>query len=162
VSERKKFTDDALTRGALAAVKNAAARAVEDLTLSDEEKARRELERARAARIRRWKWIAIAVAALMMVIAVVALLAKLWLWMIGLALVVAFAAVGYVLVKRRFSASKRRALPATSTPIVVHEEQPVRAERDIEQERRDAAAAAAAREKLIDEELAALKAKTRR
>ncbi len=141
-------------RALLAAGKDAAKRAIEDFTLSDEEKAQRDAERAAEAKRRRWKWIAIGVAGLVLLISLIFLLAQIWMWILGIALLAGAGVAIYYFARRKWRALREpavaqapKALPEPEAPRRVSEPPPV-IDRD-------------AREKQIDDELAALKAKTR-
>jgi hypothetical protein len=151
----KDLKGELTTRALLAAGKDAAKRAIEDFTLTDEEKAARDAERALEAKRRRWKWIAIAVGSLILMLAIVFLIAKIWMWVLGLALVAAAGVAIYYFAQRKWRAMREpvvkvlpKELPKTQAERRVSEPPPV-----IDHD---------AREKQIDAELAALKAKTRR
>jgi len=160
---------DFKTRAALEAGKDAVKRVYEDLTLSDEEKARREEERAAARQKLKWKLIIGAVLVFVVVIALMALLAKFWLWIVGLAIVAALGVAGYYYVKPKLTGVRVREVEAAPEPKRVDAPQHRAAsesERTPSEDRenaaraaREAVEAAAARERAIDDELAALKAK---
>src|SRR3954454_9719223 len=80
-----KKADEAAARALFEAGKNAAKRVLEDIGLSEEEKAVREAERAREAKLRRYKWIAIGVGGLIVILALIFLIAKIWMWVLLLA-----------------------------------------------------------------------------
>ena len=149
---------DFKTRAAIEAGKDAAKRLYEDLTLSDEEKARREVERAAARRKWKWKLIAGAVVAIVVVITLMALLAKFWLWLVGLAILAVLGLAAYFYVRPKLSGVKVREVQPAPSPAALPE-----AVADDTEARESAARAAreqtAARERQIDDELAALKAK---
>ncbi|MBI2388365.1 MAG: hypothetical protein HYV09_02000 [Deltaproteobacteria bacterium] len=166
MSDRKKLSEDLSIKAALAAGKNAARRVYDDLTLTEDEKAAREVERARARRILKWKLAIGAVVAVVLVATIVALLAKIWLWLLGLVFIAAIAAALWFWVRPKL------ARPAPERPVAelpAHRDQVDDAERLEAEQAREVAARAraeeasrAAREKAIDEELAALKAKARK
>ena len=156
--------------------KDAARKLYDDLTLSDEEKAKREAERAAAAKRRKWKWIAIGVGVLLAFVMVMMLLAKIGPYVLGFAVLAILGYLGY----RRL----RRATQTTKTPADEASDADEKAETDAEKRppariavprekvRIDdaetlaarAAASAAAKaesERKIDEELAELKRKAR-
>jgi len=158
---------DFKTRAAIEAGKDAVKRVYEDLTLSDDEKVRREEERAAARTKLKWKLIAGAVIAFVVVIALMAIIAKFWLWIVGLAIVAVLGVAGYYYVKPKLTGVRVREVEATPEPKSLHraastsERTPSPME-DLEnaaRAARESAASAAAREKAIDDELAALKAK---
>jgi hypothetical protein len=146
-------------RAIVKAGKDAARRIYDDLTLSDEEKAQRELERAREAKLKRWKWIAIGAGSLIAVVTLFVIIAKLWIWIVALAVLAALGFVAYSWAKKKLTAPEVKVRiaeepePAPKEPVTA----PVR-ERTAEEVR----AEAVAKEKAIDDELAALKARTKR
>ena len=155
MADPKDLKRELTTRALLEAGKDAAKRAIEDFTLTDDEKAARDAERAEAAKRRRWKWIAIGVVGLVLVISLIFLLAKIWMWILGFALLAAASVAIYFYARRKWQSLREptvRELPKPEEtrpePRRVSEPPPV-IDRD-------------ARERQIDEELAALKAKTRR
>lgn len=156
---------DFKTRAALEAGKDAVKRVYEDLTLSDEEKARREEERAAARQKLKWKLIIGAILAFVVVIALMAILAKFWLWIVGLAIVAALGVAGYYYVKPKLTGVRVREVEAAPEPRPIASATRERGDTEEAQAEtaaraaRDAAEAAAARERAIDDELAALKAK---
>lgn len=169
MSDRKKLGDDPTVRAALAAGKNAARRVYEDLTLTDDEKAAREVERARARRVLKWKLAIGAVVAVVVVATIVALLAKIWLWLLGLVFIGAIAAALWFWVRPKLAGpAKERPvaqLPAPRDDEAAAEEA-ARVEaaqaREAASRAREEEAARIAREKAIDDELAALKARAKK
>lgn len=169
MADFKKLADEAAAKAALASVKDAARRAIEDLTTTDEERALREAERAKEARVRKWKWIAGAVVGVLAFFAILSILAKLWVWVVGLALLAALAYAIYFYVRPKVTAVKVRVVERLEESRAEEAEQ--QASEDAERRAAEAAkanaraaeaekAAAIAREQAIDDELAALKAKT--
>jgi Flp pilus assembly protein TadB len=150
VSDLKKIADDLVTDAALAAGKDRARRALEELTLSDEEKALRDKKRARAQRLFKVKLLAGGVLALLLVVWV---FAHLWTWLFGLALLLGIGVPLYF-----FARGKVRAL-GQKKPARVAVEPVVEKPRIAAQ---SSAADAAAEAQEIDDELAALKERTRK
>jgi len=153
---------DFKTRAAIEAGKDAAKRLYEDLTLTDEEKARREEERAVARRKLKWKLIAGAVVAVVVVIALMALLAKFWLWLVALAILGVLGLAAYFYVRPKLGGVKVREVQPAPEPAALPQAIPPSTRDDSEARERSARAAreqAEARERQIDDELAALKAK---
>ena len=158
MADPKDLKRELTTKALLDAGRDAAKRAIEDFTLSDDEKAAREAERAAEAKRRRWKWIAIGVGALVLVISLIFLLAQIWMWILGIAVVAAIAVAIYYYAQRKWRAMREpkvRELPKSEE--IVEETRPApRIAKDVPVIDHDA------RERQIDEELAALKAKTKR
>jgi len=159
---------DFKTRAAIEAGKDAVRRVYDDLTLSDEDKARRQEERAAKRRKLKWKLIAGAVVAIIVVIALMALLAKIWLWVIGFAILAALGVAAYFYVRPKLAGVRVREVeaappepaalpPPSSEDRAKDREETLRAARvqtvSREKEREKE------REREIDDELAALKAK---
>ncbi len=89
---------EAARRGAEAmfeAGKDAARKLYDDVTLTDEEKKRREAARLLARKRKRQKWIAIAIAAVVALFVVMALVASYWPYILGLALLGGLGWLGY-------------------------------------------------------------------
>ena len=172
MSDFKKLRDEAAAKAALSTVKDAARRAFDDLTMSDEDKALREAERAREAKLRKWKLIGGAVVAVLALLAILSILAKLWAWIVGLALLAGLAYAVYFFVWPKLFGPKVRveveATPAPPEPVRAPREElepEVEAEAQREQEAEAEAARARAKvlqERAIDDELAALKAKVKK
>jgi hypothetical protein len=171
MADLEKLRDEAAARAALSTVKNAARRALDDLTMSDEEKAAREAERARASRVGRWKLIAGGVVAVLALLALLSLLAKLWAWLVGLALVAALAYAGYFYLRPKLFGRKVRvelgskAPPVDERPAQPEAIDPALAAEALRKQEAEAEAARARakvlREQAIDDELAALKSKVK-
>ena len=144
----------------LEAGKKAARELYEDVTLSDEEKARREAERAAAAKRKKWKWIAIGVGALLALLLVMMLLAKIGPYVLGFAVLAILGYLGYRRLRRATSAATKDEVSAPEEkPAVQRPQARIAAPR--EKVRVDDAAAKAETERKIDEELAELKRKAR-
>ncbi len=176
MAERKRISDDLATQAALAAGKNAAKRAVEDLLSTDEEKAQQEAEDAAKAKRRRTKLIIYAVVGLLIVLGVVGLVINYWQWFILAGVVGLLALFGYSRLRKRFASKKEsREEPAQLSAKAGVKELPPhegsdensrheRAEQIREARARQALARRKAREaeeQEVDEELAALKARMR-
>lgn len=163
MADPKNLRDDLLKsqgRAIVQAGRDAARRVYEDLTLSEDEKRVKEAERAHSAKLRRWKWIAIGVGALLVVITLFVLVMKLWVWMLGLVVLAAIVAALYF-----YGRGKLRTLrdpePAALPGPRSEESAEVKAVH-VEPSAEAPAVDQAARERAIDDELAALKAKTRK
>lgn len=170
MADFKKLADEAAAKAALKSVKGRVQSAFEELTMTEEERALREAERAREAKLTKYKWIAGAILAVLVFLAVMSILAKLWAWFVGLAILggIAYAIYFYlrprvkavqvkaerVLEKHREEEPKEEAHDEERELRIAEEEQ-----KTAEQNRKAALEAAAAREQAIDDELAALKAK---
>lgn len=160
MADFKKLADEAAAKAALERVKGAARRALDDLTLTDEEKALRAAEQEKESRIRKWKWIAGGVVAVLVFLAVMSILAKLWAWFVGLAILAGIAYAIYFYLRPKVKAVQVRAV----AQIEAHraEEEQADAAAEAERTREAERAAKAAREQAIDDELAALKARTKK
>jgi hypothetical protein len=172
VADFKKLRGQASAKAALGAAKDAARRAFDDLTMTDEQKAIRAAEEAQQARIRKWKWIAGGVVAVLVFLAVMSILAKLWAWIVLLAVIAAVGYAGFWFVTSKLKPKvevaevrEKRELPAARIEAPEEAEDFEAREREAEQAERHAAearrAAAAAKEQAIEDELAALKAKNK-
>lgn len=84
----------------LEAGKDAARKLYEDLTLSDEEKKRREAARLAAEKRKRQKWIFFGVAAIVGLLVAMALIASYWPYILGLAVLGVLGFLGYRRVRR--------------------------------------------------------------
>lgn len=159
MADKKDLREELLEQQGRALVKagrDAARRVYDDLTLSDDEKAIRKAERAREAKLKRYKWIAIGAFALIALITLFVIVAKLWLWIVALALVAALV-YGLYAYGRKKLAGVRVSVSEDANPAPPREGADV-SPREAEPDPR---IAAEARERAIDDELAALKAKTK-
>jgi outer membrane biosynthesis protein TonB len=164
----------------LDAGKDAAKRLYEDITLTDEEKERRETERVAAKKKKRTKWLVYLVGGVIGFLCLLMLLAKIWPYVLGLAIVAGLAWWGYRKVfggskekddekaeaDEKPKTAKRIAAPAPKLrvetpppdaepePEAVAETMAARKAKAAERER-----AAFERERALDDELAALKRK---
>lgn len=161
-----------MARALLEAGKDKAKRALEDFTLTDEERAARDAERERETKLGRYKWIAIGIGGLLVVISLFFLLAKLWVYVLLLAVLGAIGFGVYHYVRPRVSAKydalvdpkekpelSAKVIDVETVPESRPESRPAGREEPrskIEQPPRETAAE---QEKRIDDELAALKAK---
>lgn len=82
MADPRNVVDDLTTKAALAAGKDAARRAVEDLLSSDEEKAQKEAERVAQSKRRRNKLIAYGVVGLILVLGLVGMVLSYWPWFV--------------------------------------------------------------------------------
>lgn len=142
---------------ALAAGKAMAQRALDDLTLSPEEKARRAEEDAKKRRNLKIKLVLGGVVGLVVVLSAMSVLAALWKYALGLLLVFGIGGAGYLFAKPKLAALKQK---ATARLQARQAEERAAAE---EQAKVDAAKAAAdaaqAKKQKLEDELAALKQK---
>ncbi len=167
MSEIDDLARKASARAALSAGKNAARKAIEDLTLSDEERAARDEAETKAAKARRWKYLAIGIVGLFLLIGIVGMLASLWKYFLGLALLAVLGGYVYWRLRPLLSARKVRVAEQVERTRVVDESRQLEAERKAEAVAAERAAIAAeraalAKEQAIEDELAALKAKARK
>lgn len=152
VTDLEKIADDLATEAVVAAGKDRARRALEDLTLSDEEKALRDEREARARRLLKWKVLAGAVLGVALVLW---LISHLWTWLLGLAVLLGLGVPAYFFARRKLRALGQRRLARASTNLPVEP-------RRIAEPASANAAALEAQEREIDDELAAMKEKARR
>lgn len=132
------------------AVEGAVQRAVEAVTLSADDKARREQERATKGKKDLLLWILAGTAVVVLGLGVMAMLARLWMWAIGIVVLGGIGAAGYLVIKPKLSALKQKA-----TARLMETRERERAEKEVQ---RQIAVQAAQQEKLEDD-LAALKKK---
>lgn len=175
MADLKKAADDAATRAMIAAGKDAAKRAVEDLLTSDEERAAKQAEQAPTSKARLWKIIGIGVLSLLVVVGVVGMLLTYWHWFLLAGVLGLGGLYGWSRLKKRLSAGKEpkeveaKQVEAARAPVAtaaeglrIKEEAP----RDEAEERarnaRALAEARAAQEQEVDEELAAMKARLKK
>ncbi|MBL8742388.1 MAG: hypothetical protein JNK04_14870, partial [Myxococcales bacterium] len=109
MADLKRLAEDATTKAAIAAGKDAAKRALDDLLSTDEEKAKREAEKAGEQKSRRWKYIALGVLALCLVVGVVGLMLKFWTYFLFAGVLGVAALYGWWRLRKRRSATKDRA-----------------------------------------------------
>ncbi|MBK7395847.1 MAG: hypothetical protein IPJ34_05950 [Myxococcales bacterium] len=167
MSEIDDLARKASARAALSAGKNAARKAIEDLTLSDEERAARDEAEAKAAKARRWKYLAVGIVGLCLLFGIVGMLASLWKYFLGLALLAVLGGYVYWRLRPLLSARKVRVAEQVERTRVVDESKQLEADRKAEAVAAERAAIAAeraalAKEQAIEDELAALKAKARK
>jgi Flp pilus assembly protein TadB len=157
MADLKSLAEGATQKAALAAGKEMARRAIDDLTLSPEEKQKRDEEAAAARKKSLLKYGVIGVIGVVAVLSVMSLLAKLWMYAIGFLVVAGIGGAGYLALKPKIEALKQRALAGRE------------ARRKAEEERKQLEAAQAAalaaerakleKEKKLEDELLALKKK---
>ena len=141
---------DLSSQAAVSAGKDMAKRALEDLTLSPEEKAKRDEERAGARKRTLIKWGAIGVVGVLALVSLVGALASLWYYALGLLVVGGLGAGAYFYAKPKVRALREKAQARLAARSAAEEQEArERAVRD----------AAAAKQKKLEDELAALKRK---
>ncbi|MFO0552335.1 MAG: hypothetical protein U0271_28365 [Polyangiaceae bacterium] len=106
MSDLKDLGRDASTKAALAAGKDAAKRALDDLLLSDEEKEKRSLAEKQAARRRRWKYVAIGVVSLLLLAGLVGLVMAYWQWFLAAGILGLAGLLGYYQLRRKLRAKR--------------------------------------------------------
>lgn len=181
MADLKRLAEDATTRAAIAAGKDAAKRALDDIILSDEEKAKRETEKAEVQKSRRWKYIALGVLGLCLVVGVIGLVLSYWQYFLLAGLLGAGALYGWWRFRKSRSAAKEAkeaAVEAAAKPAAIKAKaEPVRVveEPEVDLAAQRAAAAQEARERAeaqrearaeaerqIDDELAEMKARLKK
>lgn len=150
MADLKDLAEGASQRAALAAGKEMAKRALEDLTLTDEERATRDEEKKAARKMTMVKVVAVGVVGVIAVLALMSVLAKLWLYALGLLIVGGIGAAGYFYVK-----PKLKALKAKATARL----QERNAASEAEAREKAARDAVTAKQTKLEDELAALKKK---
>lgn len=153
----KGLAEEASHKAALAAGKDMARRALEDLTLSAEEKQRREQERTRARQKTLLKLVAVGAVGLVVVLSVMSLLAKLWMFAIGALVVAGVGAGAYFALKPRLAAWRSRATARLEQKKRAQEAEQLRLEAAAQEKAR--VDAERARQQKLEDELAALKRK---
>jgi Flp pilus assembly protein TadB len=159
MAERKRLVEDAAARALVAAGKDAAKRAADDLLSSEDERSSEELERKGSSK--RWKLIGIGLLALFLVVGVIGMVMSYWPWFLLAGVVGLAGAVGWRRLSKR-RAAKRAPRPtleariepekaAALRPRVVVADEPQEAEKRVARELEEAQA--------VDEELAAMKAR---
>lgn len=138
------------TRTALAAGKEMAKRALEDLTLTSAQKQEREGARKRSRTKTLLKVIGVAVVGVVAALSLMSLLANLWMYALGLLVVGVLAGGGYLYVKPKVMALKARAAARLNARTSASD---AAARARLVQE------AALAKDKKLEDELAALKKK---
>jgi uncharacterized protein HemX len=144
--------DAALALGAAAAK-----RALEDLTLSPEEKEKKRQEEEAASRAFKVKLALGGVGALLVLLAVLSVLAALWRYAIMLIVVLGLGGVAYWLVKPKVDAVRARLAAGRQAQAAARETQEREARALAAQ--RQVALDAAEKQRKLEEQLAALKAK---
>lgn len=186
MADLKKLAEDASTKAAIAAGRDAAKRAVDDFLSSDEDKAAREVAKSESSKGTRWKLIAFAVLGLFLFVGLVGMLLNYWYWFLALGVLGVVGIYGFWKLRGRLARKKenavssepeKAALPAKVTAKVRVEKaaeddeapsaaaaKKAAAERRAESEARARAAAEArvVEEQEVDEELAALKARMKK
>jgi hypothetical protein len=158
MADLKGLADGAGQRAAIAAGKEMARRAVDDLTLSEEEKAKREEARQQARKKKLVKYGLIGVVGVVAVLSLMSLLAKLWMYAIGALVALGVGAVSWFTLKPRLAKLKERATARLEAKKRAAEAEKLR----LEAAAREQAAAdlASAQKQKLEDELAALKKKT--
>lgn len=144
------LAESASQRAALASGKEMAKRALEDLTLTPEEKAEREAGRKKGRVKTLVKVVAVGVVGVVAVLSLMSVLASLWMYALGLLVVGGLGAGAYFYVKPKLLALKAKAAARLSERTSASEAE-ARAQAVVD--------TAAAKHKKLDDELAALKKK---
>jgi hypothetical protein len=175
MADLKKVTDDLTTNAALAAGKDAARRAVDDLLSTDEEKVAKENERAAASKSRRNKLIAYGAVGLLLLVGIFGMVVSYWQWFFVLGVVGVVGLYAWYRIRQRLAARKSgdgetdesevAAAEPKAAALRVADEEPERV-RDEAELRRARLVAERARqqtealaEQEIEDELAAMKAR---
>ena len=145
-------SDDAATGAALAAGNRLAKRALEDLTLTPEEKQQRDA----AAKSQRTKTLVkigvVGVVGVVAVLSLMSVLASLWMYALALLVLGGVGAGGYFYLKPKLKALKQKAVARLSERNAASDEQ---------DKAQAARALVSAKQQKLEDELAALKAKAR-
>jgi hypothetical protein len=170
VTDFNKLAQDATARAALAAGKDAAKRAVDDL-LSDGKTGEENAQSAAAKKAKRWRLIAISVLGAFVVIGLVGLLLNYWYWFLAIGLLGIAGLYARHRLRRRL-AEKAPATTAQSAPtdqkriapkLVSEQLRPSEETRsEVAARSRAQAEARALAEQEVDEELAAMKARLKK
>ncbi len=176
MSEFERLAQEATAKAALAAGKDAAKRAVDELLTGEQAKVEKA-EDAAPSKGRRYKTIALVVLALCLVVGLIGLLLSYWYWFLAAGVVGLAGLIGYSRLKSRLAKAKpsddRKVEPAAEkAPALERTRTPPDAEAvraALEAKRAEAAArqralaeAEAMREQEVDEELAAMKARLKK
>jgi hypothetical protein len=152
MADLKDLAGDASQRAALAAGTQMAKRALEDLTLTAEEKAQRDDERKKRRNQALLKYGIVGVVGIVAVFSLMSALASLWMYALGLLVVFGLGAGAYFYAKPKVLALKARAAARLAERNVAQEAA------DQERAARDAVTA---KQQKLEDELAALKKKAR-
>lgn len=144
-------------RAALAAGKEMARRALEDIGLSDEEKAARDQQRQAARKKTLIKLGVVGVVGVLLVLSLMSVLAKLWMYGLGLLVVAGVGGAGWFALKPKIAALKQRAVARLEAKKRAEEAERLQLEAAARE--KAAADARAAKERKLEDELAALKRK---
>lgn len=137
---------DLKTEAALAAGKDMAKRALDQLTMSDEEKEEKKGDRKKTL----IKYGAIGLFGLVLVLSLMSVLAKFWVYAFGLLVVAGVGAGGYFYLRPKVRALKDKATARLNAG---------KAEREAEAQEKAVVDAAAAKQKKLEDELEALRKK---
>ena len=177
MADLKDLAEGVATKASIAAGKDAAKRALDDLLLSDEEKAERAAVETRDSKGRRWKLVAIAVLGLFLIVGVIGLVLNYWQWFLAAGVLGLVGLYAWWRMRRRLG---KKAEPAVETvaPARVATESPkerlrapdpaeaaeaqARAKEAREARAKELAEARAQSEAEVDEELAAMKARLKK
>jgi hypothetical protein len=176
VSDLRRTSDELATKAALAAGRDAAGRAMDDLLSTDEEKAEKAATRDHASKSRRTKLIAYAVVGLLLVLGIVGFVLSYWQWFLLLGLAGVVGVVGWHRLRKRLKAGKGEPLAAmgsnegrgvktqaASEALLGAPRQPARMQAARGRQARDDARVRdelrTAEEEAVEEELAAMKAR---
>jgi hypothetical protein len=149
--------EGASQKAVLSAGKEMARRALEDMTLSPEEKQKRDEERASARKKTLVKWGVIGVGGVVLVLSLMSVLAKLWVYALGLLVVAGIGAAGYFTLKPKIAALKQRATARLEAKKRAEDE--AKALEAAEAHKKAVADAARAKQQKLEDELLALKKK---
>ena len=176
MSDLRRTTDELATKAALAAGRDAARRAMDDLLSTDEEKAEKAAAGEHASKSRRTKLIVYAVVGLLLVLGVVGFVLSYWQWFLLLGVAGVVGVVGWHRLRKRLKAGKseptaalgsnegrRVKTQAPSEALLGAPKQPVGMHAAQDRQARDDARVReelrTAEEEAVEEELAAMKAR---
>ena len=115
MSDLRTTADELATKAALAAGRDTARRAMDDLLSTDEEKAEKAEARYHASKSRRTKLIVFAVVGLLLVLGIVGFVLSYWQWFLLLGVAGVVGVVGWHRLRRRLKAGKGEPMAAVGS-----------------------------------------------
>lgn len=167
MADLKKLAEDATTKAMIAAGKDAAKRAAQDLLSSDADREAKEVEDPQASKKRRTKLIVLGVLGLFVFIGLVGLLLNYWQWFLALGVLGMGGLYGYYKLRARRALKQKdeatRVEAAKQAEVEVAEETArLAAAEERTRDARALAEARAAEAQAVDDELAAMKARIKK